>query len=77
MTTATATAEGIEGYRDYLVRDGEADLLNRRLARQKSSSPISSPALSPRRCRSTGTPSCAISIAASPRTACLSRCTGC
>ena len=37
MTQTLSPAEGIEGYRAYLVeRNGEADLLNRRLARRET-----------------------------------------
>jgi hypothetical protein len=36
MTTTVDTSEGIEGYREYLAeRNGEADLLNRRLAHRE------------------------------------------
>ncbi len=36
MSTATARPTGIEGYQQYLVeRDGEADLLNRRLSKRE------------------------------------------
>lgn len=36
MTTTLAPSEGIEGYREYLAeRNGEADLLNRRLAHRE------------------------------------------
>ena len=79
MTIATASrAEGITGYREYLIeRDGEADLLNRRLSKREefftgiesieivSDLPIDREV------------SFGICVAANQNPDCPSRCTGC
>ena len=70
---------GIEGYRDFLARrDGEADLLNRRLANREQffSAPRSGsrpvgPSRRPRLC------SCATCAAGDPNPAWTARCCSC